>query len=167
MLTQLIWIAIAAFALAAPHAQSAPRAYAIEPAHTVVSFEVRNFGIAKRRGQFDAVSGNVLLDAQAGYGSIDIVVNARFVEASDPATQAFLRGKSFLNVDLYSEIVYKAERVIFANEKPVRVEGELTLLGVTRSVPCPSPDTPAKMIYRGRAVACSTPPQLSSGRSLE
>lgn len=120
---------------AAPFARSAPYAYAIEPAHTVVSFEVRNLGIAKRRGLFDGVTGKVSLDAQAGNGSIEIVVNARSVATSDAATRAFLRGKSFLNVERYSEIVYRAGRVIFANGKPVRIEGELTLLGVTRAVP--------------------------------
>jgi polyisoprenoid-binding protein YceI len=134
VLKQVIWLAAAIAAGSAPYAQAAPRTYAIEPAHTVVSFEVRNFGIAKRRGLFPGVSGRVLLDAQAGNGSINIVVNTRSVETSDPATRTFLRGKSFLDVEQFSEIVYKAGRVIFEQDKPVRIEGELTLLGVTRSV---------------------------------
>jgi polyisoprenoid-binding protein YceI len=139
MLERVIWTATATavVAAAAPYAQSAPRAYSIEPADTVVSFEVRDLrdlGIAKRRGLFDSVTGNVSLDAAAGNGSIDIVVDARSVQTSDPATRAFLRGKSFLNVEQYSEIVYKGGRVIFENDQPVRVEGELTLLGVTKSV---------------------------------
>ena len=131
---QLIWLGVAIVAGNAPYAQSAPRTYAIEPAQTIVSFEVRNLGIAKRRGLFDSVSGRVLLDAQAGNGSVDIVVNAQSVETSDSATRMFLRGKSFLNVEQYSQIVYKAGRVIFEQHKPVRIEGELTLLGITKSV---------------------------------
>jgi polyisoprenoid-binding protein YceI len=135
VLERVIWTAAVAIAAAAPYAQCAPRTYSIEPAGTVLSFEVRNLGIAKRQGLFGSVTGNVSLDTQAGNGSVDIVVDARSVKTSDPATRAFLRGKSFLNVERYSEIVYKGGRVIFANDKPVRVEGELTLLGITKSVP--------------------------------
>ena len=47
----------------------------------------------------------------------------------------FLRGRGLLNVEQYPEIAYKAERVVFAYGEPQRIEGELTLLGVTRSVP--------------------------------
>jgi polyisoprenoid-binding protein YceI len=61
-------------------------------------------------------------------------VNALSVATSDPATRTFLRGKSFLNVEQYSQITYKAERVVFERERPVRIDGELTLLGVTKSV---------------------------------
>jgi polyisoprenoid-binding protein YceI len=100
----------------------------------VVSFEVTNLGIAKRQGVFKDVTGTVLLDPQGGNGSIDIVVNARSIKTGDAATQAFVRGKSFLNVDEYSEIAYRAERVVFADGKPVRIEGKLTLLGVTKDV---------------------------------
>jgi polyisoprenoid-binding protein YceI len=112
-----------------------PQAYSIEPAHTVVTFQVSNLGIAKRRGVFNAVAGKVLLDPATGEGSVDIVVNAESVQAGDRATQTFVRGESFLNVDKYSEITYRADHVVFAGTKPTRVEGQLTLLGVTRTVP--------------------------------
>src|SRR5262245_18642732 len=135
MYKHLLWTcAVLAAGLAPVHAQSASHAYAIEPAHTVVSFEVTNLGIAKRQGVFKDVTGTVLLDPQGGNGSIDIVVNARSIKTGDAATQAFVRGKSFLNVDEYSEIAYRAERVVFADGKPARIEGKLTLLGVTKDV---------------------------------
>ena len=131
---QLICISTAMMTLVAGQAEAEPSAYEIESAHTVVSFEVSSLGIARRRGLFDGVTGTVHLDPQASSGSMNIVVNARTVETSDTATKAFLRGKSFLNVDRYAEIVYEADRVVFDKDRPVRIEGELTLLGVTRSV---------------------------------
>src|SRR5262249_3484064 len=135
MFKQATWpCAILAAALVPVGAHSASHTYAIEPAHTVVSFEVTNLGIAKRHGVFKDVTGTVLLDPQGGNGSIDMVVNARAIKTGDAATQAFVRGKSFLNVDEYSEIAYRAERVVFADGKPVRIEGKLTLLGVTKDI---------------------------------
>jgi polyisoprenoid-binding protein YceI len=135
MFKQMLWLCASLGAAVVPvPGQSASRDYAIEPAHTVVSFEVSNLGIVKRRGVFDDVTGTVSLDPQGGNGSVDIIVNARSIHAGDAATQAFVRGESFLNVEQYSEIVYRAERVVFADGKPSRIEGKLTLLGVTKDV---------------------------------
>jgi polyisoprenoid-binding protein YceI len=131
---QKAWLSAAILSMAPAHGHSAERAYTIEPARTVVTFEVTNLGIAKRRGVFGSVSGTVVLDNQACNGSLHITVDARSVRANDPATQAFVRGKSFLNVTHYSEIAYKGERVVFQHGKPSRIDGELTVLGVTKPV---------------------------------
>jgi polyisoprenoid-binding protein YceI len=39
-----------------------------------------------------------------------------------------------LNTEVHPEIAYRAERIVFSQGKPARIEGELTLLGITRSV---------------------------------
>lgn len=135
MLKQAIWLSAAIMVALPVSGHCSKQAYAIEPASTVVTFEVSSLGIAKRQGVFSAVTGTVLLDAQTGNGSVDLVVNARSVRASNAATETFVRGKSFLNVDRYSEIAYKAEHVVFVDEKPARVDGKLTVRGVTRDVP--------------------------------
>lgn len=109
--------------------------YRIDPAQTVVSFEVRYLGFARERGEFNSAYGTVALDAGAGNGWIDIVIDARSLQAGSQAKERFLRGRGLLNVEQYPEIVYRAERVVFAAGEPARIEGELTLLGVTRSVP--------------------------------
>jgi polyisoprenoid-binding protein YceI len=134
MSKSVLWFIAAAFAGIAAVARSAPAAYLIEPTHTVVSFEVRNLGFARQRGLFDAVSGKVSLDSQAHTGSVDIVVDAKSVQTDNAAASAFLRGQSFLDVERFTQIVYRAGQVIYEQGQPVRIEGELTLLGVTRAV---------------------------------
>lgn len=117
-----------------PFAGATAAEYTIDPAHTVVSFEVRNLGIHSQRGTFKGANGTVALDAQTGNGRIDIVVDARSIESGSPAMENFLRGRSLLDVERYPEIAYKAAHVLFVNGEPERIEGELTLHGVTRSV---------------------------------
>ena len=129
-----LWLIAVALAVTAGPARTATAAYVIEPTATVVSFEVRNLGFARQRGEFDAVTGKVALDSQARTGSVDIIVNARSVRTGNAATGEFLRGRSFLDVERFSQIVYRGSRVIFEQGKPLRIEGELTLLGVTRAV---------------------------------
>jgi polyisoprenoid-binding protein YceI len=108
--------------------------YTIDSARTVVSFEVRSFGIFRQQGWFGTSSGCVWLDPQADEGTFDVVIDARTVQAGSDARLRIMRGAGFLNVEKFPEISYKAEHVIFNAGEPIRVEGELTLLGVTHAV---------------------------------
>ena len=109
--------------------------YTIDSARTVVSFEVRSFGIFRQRGWFGLSSGNVTLDPQADEGSFDVIIDTRSIRASSDARLQIIRGPGFLNVAKFPEISYSAQHVAFNDGKPIRVDGELTLLGVTHPVP--------------------------------
>jgi polyisoprenoid-binding protein YceI len=111
------------------------RRYTIDSARTVVTFEVRSFGIFKERGWFDASFGSVSLDPQAGEGTFDVVIDARSIQAVSDARLRIMRSAGFLNVLKFPKISYKSDHVIFNDGEPVRVAGELTLLGVTHAVP--------------------------------
>jgi polyisoprenoid-binding protein YceI len=115
-------------------AVASPTHYTLDPDHTIVSFEVKRLGFSRQSGEFSSVAGNVALDAETGIGSIDIAVDTRSVRAGSETEAKFLRGPSVLNVEQYSEIAYKAEHVVFVDGKPERIDGHLTLLGVTRPV---------------------------------
>ena len=135
MFNEALCLAAAIMATVSPAAaDAAEQAYAIESTGTVVTFEVSNFGIAKRQGVFNTVAGTVMLDTQAGDGSVEIVVDARSIQAGDAATQSLVLGKSFLNVEEYSQIAYKAEHVVFEGGRPAWMQGQLTLLGVSKTV---------------------------------
>ena len=117
-----------------PHRDSAQR-YTIDSARTVVSFEVRSLGIFRQRGWFGASYGHVTLDPHAAEGTFDVVIDATTIQASSDARLRIIRGSGFLNVKQFPEIAYRAEHLAFNNGKPIRVDGELTLLGVTHPVP--------------------------------
>jgi polyisoprenoid-binding protein YceI len=117
-----------------PYRDSAQR-YTIDSARTVVSFEVRSLGIFRQRGWFGASYGHVTLDPLAAEGTFDVVIDATTIQASSDARLRIVRGSGFLNVEQFPEIAYKAKHVAFYNGKPIRVDGELTLLGVTHPVP--------------------------------
>ena len=108
--------------------------YTLDPSRTLVTFEMRSMGILQR-GEFGHTAGTVMLDSAEERGELDIVIDARSLRASNEATAKFVRGPSMLNTDLHPEIAYRAQRVVFSQGKPARIEGELTLLGITRSIP--------------------------------
>lgn len=134
MLTRHHWIA-ALFGLGAllAHASSRATEYTIDPSRTLVSFEMRSMGITQR-GEFSRAAGTVMLDSAEQCGALDIVIDARSLKASSAAAANFVRGPSMLNTEVHPEIAYRAQRIVFVQGQPARIEGELTLLGITRSV---------------------------------
>ncbi len=152
LLLRSIWLTgIFTFAAmtGAPRAHAAVSEYTIDPAHTVVSFEVRNLaGISTQRGKFNGATGSVALDAEEQSGRIDIIIDARTLEASNGAIEKFMRGQSLLDVEEYPEIAFRAVRIVFQNGEPSRIEGELTLRGVTKALALTVTDYGCK---RGRA----------------
>src|SRR5262245_39172890 len=126
-------LALAAMGCSA-EASASLREYAIDPAQTVVSFEVRKLGISRQSGEFSSVVGTVALDPESGGGSMHIAVDTRSIRAGSATAEKFLRGPSVLNVEQYNEIAYRAEHVVYVNGKPERIDGHLTMLGVTRPV---------------------------------
>jgi polyisoprenoid-binding protein YceI len=101
----------AAAALLAGAAQAAPVVYRIDPSHTYPSFEADHMGISLWRGKFNRNSGSVTLDKAAGTGSVDITIDATSIDF----------GHDGMNEH--------------ANDgKPTRVDGTLTLRGVSKPV---------------------------------
>ena len=134
MLTRHSWLAgLLALGALLTHANSGATEYTIDPARTLVSFEMRSLGTIQR-GEFSRAAGTVVLDSEQERGELAIVIDARSLKAGSETTAKFVRGPSMLNIEAHPEIEYRAQRIVFADGRPARIEGELTLLGVTRSV---------------------------------
>jgi polyisoprenoid-binding protein YceI len=108
--------------------------YTVDPRHTFPSFEVSHLGFSTQRGRFNKTSGRIVLDHQAGTGSVDIVIDAASVDTGLDKLEEHLRAEDFFHVEKYPTLTFKSRTVKFNADKPAAVEGELTLLGVTRPV---------------------------------
>lgn len=134
MLTRHSWLAsLIAFAAVLWHTGSHATEFTLDPTRTLVSFEMRSLGTTQR-GEFNRAAGTVTLDSTEQRGELDIVIDARSLKAGSEATAKFVRGPSMLNTAAHPEISYRAHRILFTAGRPTRIEGELTLLGVTRAV---------------------------------
>jgi polyisoprenoid-binding protein YceI len=134
MLSRHSWLAsLIALAALFWHAGCHATEFTLDPTRTRVSFEMRSLGTTQR-GEFNRAAGTVLLDSTEARGELDIVIDARSLKAGSEATARFVRGRSMLNTAVHPEIAYRAHRIVFSAGRPVRIEGELTMLGVTRAV---------------------------------
>ncbi len=107
--------------------------YTIEPGHTYPSFETSHMGISFWRGKFDTSAGKVTLDRTAKTGTVDISIDAKSVDFGHEKMNEHARGEDFFNVEKFPAITYKG-KLTFTGDTPTGVDGELTLLGVTKPV---------------------------------
>ncbi|OZI19973.1 polyisoprenoid-binding protein [Bordetella genomosp. 9] len=109
-----------------------PVTYQLDPDHTYPSFEADHFaGASIWRGKFDKTSGTVVLDAQAGTGTVDVTIDLASVNTGNKALDDQLRGDKFFDVKRFPTAAYKGSKVHFKDGKPVEVDGTFTLHGVS------------------------------------
>jgi polyisoprenoid-binding protein YceI len=124
----LIISAVLAVAASSASAQT----YNIDPGHTYPSFEADHLGISFWRGKFNKTSGKVVLDRAAKTGSIDIIIDASTIDFGHAKMNDHARGKDMLNVEKFPTVTYKSTALKFDGDKLVGVEGEMTMMGVTK-----------------------------------
>jgi polyisoprenoid-binding protein YceI len=124
-------IATALIVAAAP---SFAQTYNIDSNHTYPSFEADHFGTSTWRGKFTKTSGKVVLDRAAKTGSVDITIDAGSIDFGHDKMNEHAKSKDMFNVAQFPTTVYKGKSIKFSGDTPVSVDGELTLLGVTKPV---------------------------------
>lgn len=125
---------VALLATAVAGVASAAETYTIDPGHTYPSFEADHMGVSIWRGKFDKTSGTVTLDRAAKTGTLDIAIDANSLDFGHAKMNEHAKGPDMFNVEKYPTITYTASSFRFDGDKPVAVNGELTLLGVTKPV---------------------------------
>ena len=131
---------IAWLAIALPlTAVAAPENYTIDPTHTYPHWEVNHLGVSNWRGQFGKSAGKFMIDRAAKAGSVEIAVQTASVVSGDNdkgsrprSLDEHLRTPDFFNVAEYPTMIYKSTGVKFNGDNPGTIEGNLTLLGVTK-----------------------------------
>jgi polyisoprenoid-binding protein YceI len=115
--------------------------YVIDPFHTVPYFEVDHLGFATIRGMFSKTSGKFTIDRAAKTGSLEAVIPTATVNTGDPDREGrprtrdeHLRTPDFFNSAEFPAMTFKSTAVKFAGDNPETIEGNLTLLGVTKPV---------------------------------
>lgn len=106
--------------------------YTIDPGHTFPRWQVNHFGFSTHHGQFNKTSGKLVLDAKAGTGSIDVMVDTASVATGDPELEKHLRSADFFNVEKFPTLTFKSKSMKFEGGKPVSASGDFTMLGVTK-----------------------------------
>jgi polyisoprenoid-binding protein YceI len=128
---------IAAGMLAAGLSFSAMAAdtYQLDPNHTYPSFEADHMGgMSILRGKFTKTSGTIELDRAGKTGTVDIAIDPASIDFGHAKLNEHAKSPDMFDVQKYSTASYKGKISKFDGDKPVKVDGELTLHGVTKPV---------------------------------
>jgi polyisoprenoid-binding protein YceI len=113
---------------------AAPETFAIDPGHTAPRFEYSHFGFSNQSHSFDKTSGKIVIDREARTGSVDVSIDAKSVNTGFALFNEHIQGEDFFNTAAFPNITFKSTKVKFKKDKPVAVDGDLTIKGVTRPV---------------------------------
>lgn len=131
-MNRLAALALLAAATSATHA--APVTYVIDNNHTYPRFSYDHFGYSTQLSRFDKTSGKITLDREAGTGAVEVVIETRSVDTGSALFNEHIQGSDFLDTAQFPTATYRSTAIKFDGDKPVSVEGQLTLKGVTRPV---------------------------------
>ena len=114
---------------------AATETYVLDPVHSQPWFQTTHMGMTHQLGSFVKSSAKVTIDREAKSGSVDVTIDAASVRSFDATRlDAILKGEKYFNVEKFPTITFKSTSMKFDGDKVVGVDGELTMLGVTKPV---------------------------------
>lgn len=152
-----------ATAITAPAAQSPQQApplpahgWRIDLSHSAVTFRVRHLGISWVNGRFTSWQGELIFDhANPTAASVTARIATASVNTEHERRDADIRSGNYLAVDSFPEMSFVSRRVEKVDDTHLRVFGDLTLRGVTKSVTLDTEITGILPSARGNRIAFS------------
>ena len=112
----------------------APGTWLFESGNSAIAFTVKHLMISKVRGAFREFSGRIVVAENPEQSSVVAEIAAASIDTGLAFRDRDLRGPDFLDAERYPHLVYRSRTV-----QPVggawRIDGDLTIAAVTRSVP--------------------------------
>ena len=131
---QLVIGAVTAVLLAAP-AMAGTTTYKIDPAHSGAQFAVEHLMISTVRGEFHGINGTVVYDdGDVSKSSVEVTIDTNTVDTREAARDNDLKSDKFFDVANHPTITFKSTKVEAVGAGKLKVTGDLTIRGNTRSV---------------------------------
>lgn len=130
----VIAAAIALSSLIGLGAQAAPQTYVVDGSHTFPSFSYNHMGMSTQLSKFNNTKGKVVYDKDAKTAQVDIEIDMTSVDTGFEPFNEHIQGEDFLDTAKFPVATFKSTKVIFEDGKPSKIEGDLTIKGVTKPV---------------------------------
>lgn len=107
--------------------------YRFDPRHTEVMFDLSHLGFSEYFGRFGEAKGTLKIDPQRiGETQLDVAVPIASVSTTSTALDSELQQEKWLDAGHFPEMRFHSTRVTATGPGHARIDGELTLHGVTR-----------------------------------
>ena len=113
------------------------KTYAIDKAHSEVTFQVRHL-ITKVRGHFEDFAGTIVFDAANPVNSkVDFTIQAASINTKEAQRDGHLKGDDFFSVEKFPVLTFHSTSIAAKNKEDYDVTGNLTIRDVTKEVVLP------------------------------
>jgi polyisoprenoid-binding protein YceI len=106
----------------------------IDPTHSDVAFSVRHMMVSKVRGRFATVDATIVTAEDPTLSSVTAEIDLSSISTANEQRDGHIKSADFFEVEKYPTMTYRSTSVT-PDGDDWKVEGELTLHGVTKSVP--------------------------------
>jgi len=151
MKTKFLAAIFALFAASALSAIAQSNTWSIDPVHTQATFEAKHLSMTNVRGGISKVTGTVIWDTKdPSKDRVNAVLIPATINTGSDYRDNYLKGGDFFNVEKFPTMTFKSTSVT-ASGASLKVIGDLTLAGVTKSVTLDvtGPATPQKGMEGG------------------
>jgi polyisoprenoid-binding protein YceI len=116
-------------------AQTATTTWNIDSVHSTAEFKVKHMMIANVKGQFTQIQGVISLNhADIANSRVEASIDAATIHTRNPDRDAHLRSADFFDVERFPTLTFVSTKVTREAPDELKVEGDLTIHGVTRKV---------------------------------
>ena len=123
----------AALGLAPWRAASAAESLKIGAGRGTIDFAIGDSRVFRTTGSFKEWQGTVHVDdADVPRSSVEVIVRTGSVQMLDNQQTSMLKDADFFDVEKFPQMTFRSNRITRTGETTLKVEGEVTLRGVTR-----------------------------------
>lgn len=123
----------AAAALVARPAAARRTSYVFDQRTGEVTFTAQHMGLFSSTAKFGAFTSEVVLDQQERVrASVETTLQSGTITSSWPAAEALMRSAAYLDVAHFPTMTFRGKAETAGIEEAFRLEGELTMRGITR-----------------------------------
>jgi polyisoprenoid-binding protein YceI len=108
--------------------------WTIDPIHSEVGFAVRHMMVSKVRGKFKTFSGELVTGENPLDSSVTAEIDLASIETGAEQRDDHIRSADFFEVENFPTMTYRSTGVRVEGGEYI-LDGDLTLKGVTKSVP--------------------------------
>lgn len=111
------------------------QSYDFDLSHSSVNFHVRHLMISKVHGRFQKWGGTLVIDGDdITRSQLTVEIDAASIDTQNEQRDGHLRSPDFFEVEKFPKLTFVATKIEDAGGSDLKVTGDLTIHGVTRSV---------------------------------